>query len=143
MEDCIFCKMASGEIRGLRVYEDENTLAIMDIAKDVDGHILVVPKKHTVNILDCDEETLCHVMLTVKKVSNHLVDSCGYHGVDLMCANGEAAGQSVGHFHVHIIPRRNQDGLGGRGEWPIFPGAKSDLLEMYNRLRMGNQVDVE
>ncbi|MDO5294909.1 MAG: HIT domain-containing protein [bacterium] len=136
MENCIFCKIASGEIPGMRVYEDEHTLAIMDIAKDVDGHILVIPKIHVKNILDCDNETLCEVMKTVKKVGNHLTDHCGYDGLDLLCANDESAGQSVNHFHVHIIPRKYGDGLGGNAEWPSFPGAKHDLEETFKKLRI-------
>lgn len=135
MDDCIFCKIARGEIPGLRVYEDEQTLAFMDTAMDVDGHILVIPKAHITNILDCDENILNKVILTVKKVSNHLVDNCGYHGVDLMSANGEAAGQSLPHFHIHIIPRREQDGLGRKGEWPRFPGSTKDIMEVYRKVQ--------
>lgn len=136
MPDCIFCKIAKGEIPGLRVYEDDYTLAFMDIARDVDGHILVIPKQHAVCILDCDADLFARVMRTVKLVSNHLVDHCGYDGVDLMCANGEAAGQSMPHLHVHIIPRRTNDGLGGRGEWPSFPGATHEITEMHQKLKM-------
>ena len=136
MNDCIFCKIARGDITGLRVYEDDHTLAFMDISGDVDGHILVIPKPHAVSILDCDADLAAHVMRTVKHVSNHLVDACGYDGVDLMCANGEAAGQSLPHLHVHIIPRRTNDGLGNKGEWPSFPGAKRDIREVYEQLKM-------
>ena len=136
MSDCIFCKIASSELSGLRIYEDEHTLAFMDIAMDVDGHMLVIPKKHYVNVLDCDHDTLTHVMHTVKVVCNHLTDNCGYDGIDLMCANGEAAGQSMPHLHVHIIPRRTNDGLGNKGEWPSFPGAKEDIFTLHKRLTM-------
>lgn len=134
--DCIFCKLAQGEAPCLKIYEDEFTFSMMDIAKDVDGHILVIPKKHCVSILDCDQETLIHVSKTVKIVSNHLVNNCGYEGVDLLSANGEAAGQSLPHFHIHIIPRRTGDGLGGRGEWPCFPGAKQDIHSMHRLLKL-------
>ena len=75
------------------------------------------------------------VFLTVKKVSDHLVDHCGYDGVDLPSVNGEAAGQSLPHFHVHIIPRRKHDGLGERGEWPRFSGATKDIMDVYQALR--------
>ena len=136
MSDCVFCKIASGEIPGLRVYEDEHTLAFMDIAMDVDGHMLVIPKKHCVSILDCDHATLAHVMHTVKVVCDHLVDRCGYDGVDIMNANGEAAGQTMPHLHIHLIPRRLNDGLGAKGEWPSFLGAKEDLTVMHKRLTM-------
>lgn len=138
MENCIFCKIASGELPVMKVYEDENTLTFMDIAKDVDGHMLVIPKKHVDNILDCDDQTLCEVMKTVKKVGNHLTDHCGYDGLNFLCANDESAGQSICHFHVHIIPRRYNDGLGGKAEWPSFPGAQHDLEEIFEKVRIRN-----
>ncbi len=133
MNDCIFCKIASGEIPCMKIYENDLTLAFMDIAKDVDGHILVVPKKHFRNILDCDEETLCAVMKTVKTVSNHLTDHCGYEGVNLLNASGESAGQSVSHLHIHIIPRKRNDGIDA---WPGFEGAKEDIQNVFDRVKM-------
>ena len=136
MSDCVFCKIAGGEITGLRVCEDEYALAFMDIAGDVDGHMLVIPKKHYISILDCDPDTLAHVIRMVKRVSNHLVDHCDYEGVDLMCANGESAGQTLPHLHIHIVPRKTNDGLGGKGEWPSFPGAKRDIREVFKEVKM-------
>lgn len=133
MSDCIFCKIASGEIQGMRVYEDAETLAFMDLAKDVDGHVLVIPKKHCKNILDCDEETLSAVMNTVKKVSLHLTEKCGYNGVNLLNASDESAGQSMPHFHIHIIPRRKNDGIDA---WPAFTGAKEEIADVFERIRM-------
>lgn len=65
--DCVFCKIVNGDIPSLKVYEDEHTLVFMDIAKDVDGHMVAIPKKHVKCILDCDDETLKHLMMTVKK----------------------------------------------------------------------------
>ena len=109
--DCVFCKIISGDIPSFKIYEDEYTLAFMDIAKDVDGHIVVIPKAHIKSILDCDVGTLNHLMFTVKKIANHLVDNCGYDGVNLLNASDESAGQSVPHFHIHIIPRKNNDGI--------------------------------
>ena len=133
MSDCIFCKIASGEIQGMRVYEDAETLAFMDLAKDVDGHVLVIPKKHCKNILDCDTETLSAVMNTVKKVSLHLTEKCGYDGVNLLNASDESAGQSMPHFHIHIIPRRKNDGIDA---WPTFAGAKEEIADVFERIRM-------
>ena len=104
MQDCIFCKIIR-ENGIKKVYEDDWTVAFMDIAKDVDGHIIAIPKKHVKSILDCDSGTLGKLMDCVKKVSNHLVDNCGYDGVNLLNASNESAGQSVPHFHIHIIPR--------------------------------------
>ena len=133
MSDCIFCKIASGEIQGMRVYEDAETLAFMDLAKEVDGHVLVIPKKHCKNILDCDAETLSAVMNTVKKVSLHLTEKCGYDGVNLLNASDESAGQSMPHFHIHIIPRRKNDGIDA---WPAFAGAKEEIADVFERIRM-------
>lgn len=133
MENCVFCKIISGEFSSRKIYEDEFTLAFLDISKDVDGHILVVPKKHVKNILDCDSETLSRVFDTVKKVSNHLVENCGYDGVNLLNANDECAGQTVFHLHIHIIPRKNGDELDC---YPKLPGAKFELDEMLEKLKM-------
>ena len=135
MNDCVFCRIARREF-GLVIYEDEYTMSFMDTAMDVDGHILVIPKQHASSLLTCDEDTALHVMRTVKRVSDHLVRDCGYDGVDVMSANGAAAGQSLDHFHVHIIPRKTGDGLGGVGQWPSFPGAKEDIFAMHKRLKM-------
>ena len=133
MENCVFCKIISGEFSSRKIYEDEFTLAFLDISKDVDGHILVVPKKHVKNILDCDSETLSRVFDTVKKVSNHLVENCGYDCVNLLNANDESAGQTVFHLHIHIIPRKNGDELDC---YPKLPGAKFELDEMLEKLKM-------
>lgn len=132
MRDCIFCKITEGSVPCLKVDEDEYTLSFMDVAKDVDGHILVVPKAHQKNILDCDEETLIHLMRAVKRVSNHLTDNCGYDGVNLLNASGESAGQSVPHFHMHIIPRRKNDGIDA---WPAFEGASEEIADIWNKVK--------
>lgn len=133
MAECIFCRIISGEIPSGKVFEDEWTLAFMDAARDVDGHILVVPKEHKKNILDCDDETLIRLMKTVKRISNHLVANCGYNGVNLLNASDESAGQSVPHFHIHIIPRKTGDGIDA---WPHFEGAEQDADTLFEKLRM-------
>ena len=129
--DCIFCKIVSGQVPCMKVYEDEHTLVFMDIAGDVDGHMVAIPKKHIENILDCDNESLNRLMLAVKKVSNHCVENCGFDGVNLLNASDSSAGQSVPHFHIHIIPRKKNDGIDA---WPKFEGAKEDLTEMWNKI---------
>mgnify|MGYP005906868233 FL=1 len=131
--DCIFCKILNGEIPSLKVYEDEYTMVFMDIAKDVDDHMVAIPKKHIKNILDCDVDTLSHLMSTVKKVANYCVDKCGYEGVNLLNASDESAGQSVPHFHIHIIPRRRNDNVDA---WPKFDGANCETEEIYEKIRM-------
>ena len=131
--NCVFCRIIKGELNSFKIYEDEHTLVFMDIAKDVDGHMLAIPKKHVKSILDCDNECLNHLMATVKKVCNHLVDNCGYDGVNLLNASDESAGQSVPHFHIHIIPRKNNDGI---DTWPKFNGITEEIEELFNKLKM-------
>lgn len=133
MNDCIFCKIVNGEAPSMKVYEDEYTLAFMDIAADVDGHLCVIPKAHCESILDCDNETLSRLMNTVKKVSEHLTQNCSYEGVNLLNASGKAADQSVPHFHIHIIPRKENDGL---DTWPKLPGAKEDIKTVFEKIKM-------
>ena len=115
MKDCIFCKIIKGELPCYKIYEDERTFAFLDIANDANGHILVIPKKHYENILDCEKEELASVMKTIQKVSKHLVENCGYNGVNILNANGKDAEQSVFHLHFHIIPRKSED------EFKVFP----------------------
>lgn len=131
--DCVFCKIVNGEIPSLKVYEDEHTLVFMDIAGDVDGHMVAIPKKHVKCILDCDPQALNHLMAAVKKVSGHCVDDCGYDGVNLLNASGESAGQSVPHFHIHIIPRKNGDDIDA---WPKFDGAVHETEEIFQKLKL-------
>lgn len=133
MSDCIFCKIAAGEIPCRKIYEDEKTLAFMDVANDVDGHILVIPKAHNKNILDCEPDVLNAVIRSVQKVSLHLTGRCGYDGVNLLNASDESAGQSVLHFHIHLIPRKQGDQIDA---WPDFKGAKQDIDALYQRLKM-------
>lgn len=133
MSDCIFCKIIKGEIPSYKIYEDEYTYAFLDIAKDVDGHILVVPKKHCTNILDCDSETMTHVMDTVKKISNHLVDDLGYDGINIANCSGESAGQTVFHLHIHILPHKK--GQPYRG-FPSLPGSKRPVEEVFDEMKM-------
>ncbi len=117
----------------MKVYEDSDTVVFMDLAKDVDAHMLVVPKKHVKSIFDCDMDTLCHLMKTVKKISNHCIEACGYDGINLLNANDESAGQSVQHFHIHIVPRKKNDNINA---WPNFSGAKFEIEEIYKQIKI-------
>lgn len=105
MTMCIFCKIVKGEIPNYTVYEDEQVLAFLDISQVTKGHTLVIPKKHYDDFLDCDDETLTHLMKVTKKLANHIVDSTQANGVNILSNAKEAAGQTVLHFHTHIIPR--------------------------------------
>lgn len=111
MNDCIFCKIIKGDIPSCKIYEDEKTYAFLDIAGDLEGHTLVIPKAHCTNVLDCDADYLAATMATVQKIARHYVEDCGYDGVNVINASGEAAQQSVFHLHFHIMPRKKGDGI--------------------------------
>jgi len=130
---CIFCKIINGEIPCYKIYEDEETLAFLDIADDAIGHTLVIPKKHYENILDIDNDTLSKVMNVVKKISNHYVNNCGYTGVNVMNASGVDAQQSVFHLHFHIFPRKENDGVRA---WPEFGKVNSDFEKVCAELTL-------
>ena len=83
-------------------------------------------------MLDCDQETLNHVMATAKKISNLLVDKCGYDGVNILNASGECAGQTVFHLHLHIIPKKNNDGISA---WPKLPGGVNGVEATYKKIK--------
>lgn len=91
--ECVFCRIAGGELPCRTIYEDGETKVFLDIAGDVDGHMIAIPKKHVESLLDCDEETLAHLMQTVQRVARHFVVRCGCAGVNLLNASGVCAGQ--------------------------------------------------
>ena len=108
---CTFCAIIAGQAPATVVYEDEHTLAFMDINPANRGHVLVVPKKHARDIFDVGEEEALHVMRTVVRVARAIDKALQPDGVNLIQANRRAAFQSVYHFHMHIIPRWWNDGL--------------------------------
>lgn len=135
MNECIFCKIIKGEIPSYSVYQDEYCYAFLDIAKDVYGHTLVIPKKHVENLLDenCDAQTVAHVAQTAQMIAKHYVNNCGFDGADVMCANGASAEQSVFHLHFHVIPRKEND---GEKMWNFTSGKDFDLAEMCQKLKV-------
>lgn len=135
MGDCVFCKIIKGEIPCYKIYEDEYTLAFLDVAKDCYGHTLVIPKAHYTNVLDCEEDVLAKVMSTVKKVANHYVSNCGFKGVNILNANGEEAQQTVFHLHFHILPRTDKKEYDA---FPSLPGEGCALTEQLKALKINN-----
>jgi histidine triad (HIT) family protein len=113
MSDCIFCKIINGEIPSAKVYEDENVLAFLDISQVTKGHTLVIPKVHKENVFDLTDEIAANVFSAVPKVANAIKAAYNPIGLNVLQNNGEAAGQSVFHFHMHLIPRYGKgDGFG-------------------------------
>lgn len=109
VENCIFCKIVKGEIKSQKVYEDEETLAFLDINPVNKGHVLVIPKEHYENIFDIPREKLNKVMEIVQKVAI-AQKKIGADGVNIVSNNGKAAEQHVFHLHIHVIPRYYNDG---------------------------------
>ena len=111
MEECIFCKIVNGEIPCTKVYENNKVLAFLDIAPVNKGHTLVIPKEHHKDLLDMPNDVLAEVAKVGKKVAKAAVKATGAAGFNLGQNNGKTAGQVVMHFHLHIIPRFEGDGL--------------------------------
>ena len=111
MNDCLFCKIVSGKIPSYKIYEDENFLAFLDINPVNQGHTLVIPKKHSKNILEIDEETLKNLVIIVKELSIKIKTILKADGINIMINNELDAGQIIFHTHIHIIPRFANDNL--------------------------------
>lgn len=108
MAKCIFCEIVKGTASCTKVYEDKATLAFLDIDPLTKGHVLIIPKAHYENIRDIDEKTLSQLTLAAKKVATKIYNE-GTAGINILHASGHTAGQSVFHFHLHIVPRNNKD----------------------------------
>jgi histidine triad (HIT) family protein len=111
MENCIFCKIVSGEIKSWTVYEDNENKAFLDINPASEGHTIIIPKKHYNNLYDIPEKNLKSIICLAKKIAKSYKTSLGINEVNIMHASGINAQQSVPHFHMHIVPRKKDDGL--------------------------------
>jgi len=131
--DCLFCKIAAGELPAHKVHEDERSLAFLDLYPGCEGHCLVIPKAHSENFLDLSEQDRNAVMATARRVSEALTKELGSDGFNLHQSNGAAAGQVIFHFHLHILPRREGDGL--RSPWKSQQGEEDELAGLAERLR--------
>lgn len=108
--DCIFCKIANGEIPSSTIYEDNLFRVILDLSPATKGHALILPKKHMANIFEMDEETAEKVFVLASRIAKAMKEALNCDGLNIVQNNGEIAGQTVFHFHMHIIPRYNDDG---------------------------------
>ncbi len=110
MSDCIFCKIAQGEIPSKTLYEDEKFRVILDLGPAAKGHALILPKEHAADIFELSEETAAAAFVLGKKMAGIMKEKLKCDGLNLIQNNGETAGQTVGHFHLHVIPRYQDDG---------------------------------
>lgn len=109
--NCIFCKIIQGVIPSSVVYEDEDFRAILDIAPSHKGHTIVLPKYHAANLLELPDEVASKALPVVKKVAAAIKEETGCDGINILQNNGVAAGQTVFHLHIHVIPRFENDGI--------------------------------
>lgn len=109
-DDCIFCKIANGEIPSRTLYEDEKFRVIMDLSPATKGHALILPKEHFANLYELPEDWCADVMKLAKKLATVMTEKLHCDGFNLVQNNGMAAGQTVFHFHMHLIPRYEGDG---------------------------------
>ncbi|MDR2947489.1 MAG: HIT family protein [Candidatus Adiutrix sp.] len=124
VEGCVFCQIAAGRIPSIRIYEDPEFIAFMDIASQAEGHFLIVPRAHYEVLADLPDGLLAKVLPLAKKLSGAAMTGLGVEGFNLLQNNGEVAGQAVPHWHMHVIPRRGKD------EFPFHPGAPADLTQL-------------
>ena len=131
MDNCIFCKIINKEIPGKIIYEDDICIAFLDLSQATYGHTLVVPKKHFANILEVDNDTLSHLFIVVKDLSNKIISICHAKGLNVLTNTNEVAGQTVHHFHIHILPRYDSQELDIRF---TDNSEKTDLNEVFEKI---------
>ena len=133
MADCVFCMIRDGKIPSAKVYDDERTLAFMDINPLTRGHCLVATRAHAATLYDVEPEDLRAAIATAKKVAGAIRKALNPDGLNLLQANGAAAFQSVPHFYLHLIPRWTGDGKGF--DWKIVPGNREEIAGTADRIR--------
>ncbi|HFI0106220.1 TPA: HIT family protein [Streptococcus suis] len=134
MSDCIFCKIVAGEIPASKVYEDDHVLAFLDITQVTKGHTLVIPKKHYRNVLEMDAEVAGQVFTVIPALARQLKEKLGASGLNIVNNNEEAAGQTVFHTHIHLLPRFDKnDGLDIQftANEPDFPALANLAQDLY------------
>lgn len=129
-ENCIFCKIANGEIPSKTIYEDEEFRVILDLGPAAKGHALILPKNHYADLYELPEETASQVMLLAKKMATQMTEKLHCDGFNLVQNNGETAGQTVFHFHMHLIPRYEGDGQRIKIGWEPGKPDQEELEEI-------------
>ena len=130
--DCLFCKIVAGDLPATRVDEDERTVAFMDINPATRGHLLVVPREHSEDLFEIDAEDLSACAVAAQRLAGRVRERLGADGVNLLNCAGQAAWQTVFHFHVHVIPRYQADPL--RLPWNPTPGDRDEIAAAAQEL---------
>ena len=131
--DCLFCKIIAGEIPCFKLFEDDETLAFMDINPANEGHALVIPKEHAKDVYTVSDAAIAATVATAKKIAAAIDKTLNPDGLNLLQCNGPAAAQSVFHFHMHVLPRREGDEL--KLNWGLRPGDMDAIGALAERIR--------
>lgn len=132
-QNCIFCKIANGEIPSATLYEDEDFRVILDLGPASKGHALILPKNHAANLFELPDEIAAKAIILAKKISLKLKEGLHADGMNVLQNNGEAAGQTVFHFHMHLIPRYQNDKV--NVAWTpgtLTEGDKDEILALFS-----------
>ena len=130
--NCVFCKIVAREIPSIKVFEDDETLAFMDINPANEGHVLAIPKEHWEDLPSIPEALLAATACTARKVAIALNETLDPYGINLVQANGKGAAQTVMHFHMHILPRVRRDDL--KLNWGLRPGEIETIKQIGARI---------
>ena len=133
MNDCVFCKIVAGQIPSTRVHEDEHTLAFMDLGQVNPGHVLVAVKKHAASLFELDDMQAAAVARTSARLARAIRAAFKPEGLSVYQANGKAAGQTVFHYHVHLLPRHEGDGM--ELIWPVKNPSREKLAGYAAEIR--------
>lgn len=132
-EDCIFCKLANGEIPTNSIYEDDDFKVILDASPATKGHALILPKEHFANIYEVDDTVAAKIFPLAKKLASHMTKKLGCDGFNILQNNGEAAGQTVFHLHVHLLPRYKDEKA--ILEWDHLEFSDEEMAEIRDSLK--------
>ena len=131
-DNCLFCKIVLGQIPATKIYENDNVLSFLDIGPVTTGHTLIIPKQHYEKVDQCPPEILGLVFSCMGKVAGAVCNAMNADGYNVLCNNGQAAGQVIGHLHFHIIPRTTGDGV--FDHWPSFKYAEGKIEEIAEQI---------
>ena len=132
-DNCIFCKIANGEIPSATLYEDEDFRVILDLSPASKGHALILPKGHSANLFELPDDTAAKALVLAKKIGARLKDGLHADGFNVVQNNGEAAGQTVFHFHMHLIPRYQDDTVNVKWKpGTLTDSDKEEILQLFS-----------
>ncbi|MGD0573415.1 MAG: HIT family protein [Sedimentisphaerales bacterium] len=133
VQDCIFCKIASGQIPSAKIYEDEVVVAFLDIGPVSDGHTLVMSRQHVEKVHSCPPELLGQIWTRLGRIAGAVALAVDADGYNVLCNNGRAAGQVVDHLHFHIVPRKTGDGV--FAQWPSYKYRPGQVEIIADKIR--------